>query len=281
MNALSNVQVYGSTSSSEDDSDDGQNTSIYAEKRKISLNSHDPPTKRRAMKSEKCPPLELPADILKMFSSTDDKSIEDGSTQHQGRIRSFPHEQGNWATFVYIPVDLGGQFHRLISSLLDCLPSNLEMQPVDDFHVSLSRTVVIRHHWINGLVESLRENIGGYHSFQIMFEKIEFYTNDEQTRSFLGLKTNSLGSESLLSLTSQIDSSLAEFKLPPFYKNPSFHMSIAWCLGDIRSKVNCDVQRSLQKTFDEVVFEDPALQKVDVKELRCKTGNKHFSFWLR
>jgi hypothetical protein len=27
----------------------------------------------------------------------------DSPAEHDGRIRSFPHERGNWATYVYIP----------------------------------------------------------------------------------------------------------------------------------------------------------------------------------
>lgn len=29
--------------------------------------------------------------------------VMDDPNFHEGRIRSFPHERGNWATYVYIP----------------------------------------------------------------------------------------------------------------------------------------------------------------------------------
>lgn len=31
-----------------------------------------------------------------------EKTVEDTSNEHNGRIRSFPHERGIWATYVYI-----------------------------------------------------------------------------------------------------------------------------------------------------------------------------------
>lgn len=33
----------------------------------------------------------------------------DDPLEHDGRIRSFPHERGNWSTYVYIPCRLNGK----------------------------------------------------------------------------------------------------------------------------------------------------------------------------
>ena len=43
----------------------------------------------------------------------------------------------------------------MIDDLLDCLRP-LDFHVMEDFHVSLSRTVSIRHHWIQSLVDSLQ-----------------------------------------------------------------------------------------------------------------------------
>jgi hypothetical protein len=37
-----------------------------------------------------------------MFPDEDNKPIDNPSL-HDGRLRSFPHERGNWSTLVYIP----------------------------------------------------------------------------------------------------------------------------------------------------------------------------------
>ncbi len=31
--------------------------------------------------------------------------IDEDSTSHGNRIRSFPHERGNWASYVHIPIN--------------------------------------------------------------------------------------------------------------------------------------------------------------------------------
>lgn len=42
----------------------------------------------------------LPSNLLSWM--TDDSEIKEDPDKHDGRIRSFKHERGNWATFVYI-----------------------------------------------------------------------------------------------------------------------------------------------------------------------------------
>ena len=47
--------------------------------------------------------LPVPCDILSMFGGNDKPCALDDPDVHEGRIRSFPHERGNWASLVYIP----------------------------------------------------------------------------------------------------------------------------------------------------------------------------------
>jgi Uncharacterised conserved protein len=46
--------------------------------------------------------LPLPIEVSNMFS-TSQKDHQDDPALHGGRIRSFAHERGNWASLVYIP----------------------------------------------------------------------------------------------------------------------------------------------------------------------------------
>ena len=47
------------------------------------------------------------------------------------------------------------RLREFVNQLLFCL-APLNFKPMDDFHISLSRTVSIRHHWIQPLTESLK-----------------------------------------------------------------------------------------------------------------------------
>lgn len=48
----------------------------------------------------------MPESVLNMFPGTEE-GPQDDQAKHGGRIRSFPHERGNWATHVYIPCECG------------------------------------------------------------------------------------------------------------------------------------------------------------------------------
>jgi len=38
-----------------------------------------------------------------MFGGQDERHVQDDPALHDGRIRSFAHERGNWASLIYIP----------------------------------------------------------------------------------------------------------------------------------------------------------------------------------
>ena len=50
------------------------------------------------------PALPLP-DSIRQLGTADLPAGTDDASYHDGRIRSLPHEEGNWATLVYIPCE--------------------------------------------------------------------------------------------------------------------------------------------------------------------------------
>ncbi|XP_015754542.1 PREDICTED: U6 snRNA phosphodiesterase-like isoform X10 [Acropora digitifera] len=112
-----------------------------------------------------------------------------------GPIRTFPHFPGNWAMHVFIPFMATVQFENLVTSLVASLSpvisSDVHKLSPTGLHVSVSRTVAIRHYWIDTLVQQLR----------YMLQRVR--------RSFIALKTSG-----------------------ECQKDPSFHVSVAWFLGE-------------------------------------------------
>lgn len=102
------------------------------------------------------PKLPLPNDLLNQFQAQ--APVIDDPSQHGGRIRSFPHERNNWATLVYIPLrrDLS-QLHTMLKN--DLLSHGIQAEIIPEPHMSLSKTLVIPHHWIEPLVDSLGKNM--------------------------------------------------------------------------------------------------------------------------
>jgi len=52
---------------------------------------------------DECRKLPVPDNILSMFGDQDKSCVQDDPAVHEGRIRSFAHERGNWASLIYIP----------------------------------------------------------------------------------------------------------------------------------------------------------------------------------
>lgn len=78
--------------------------------------------------------------------------------------RSFNHIEGNWPTFVYIPVRGSNSVQRLLSICIDhflCVHQLLEDSICREAtpHISLSRTLTLRFHQIDAFVATLRRSL--------------------------------------------------------------------------------------------------------------------------
>ncbi|XP_033625830.1 U6 snRNA phosphodiesterase-like [Asterias rubens] len=215
----------------------------------------------------------VPSEILGMFDTS--SHVAEGNSNassHGGRIRSFEHVAGNWATLVYIPVELTEQLKIIMEDLLSMMPSSVDMEPVPDLHISLSRTVTLQYQWIDPFVDSIRQRLASFGGFTYCFDNIEFYANDEKTRSFIGLKANH-GHQEMLNLVKIIDVCLQEFSLPVYYEKPSFHVSFGWCLGDYQTFLGASDMPRIQRECRKLCR---ASLPLSVSEIWCKVGCKQF-----
>ncbi|XP_072169206.1 U6 snRNA phosphodiesterase 1-like [Diadema setosum] len=266
MAGLKALRSYESESSSNDD--DSEHGVIHHQIKKRKLNDS---SKTAGIPQ---PTLELPPEILSMFGSSRHPAEASDPSNHRGRIRSFDHVPGNWATYIYIPAE-SSNLRNLAELLMTHLPKGTTFEPSDDLHISLSRTVCLQYHWIEPFTKSLSGLIAATRSFKCHLERVDIYTNDEKTRTFLGLKVGA-GHDTLCDLVALSDECLSEFSLPCFYKNPSFHISFCWCVGDVSAKFDAASLRSLQ---DKLLSYDGSLT-VDAREIHCKSGCKKFVFPL-
>jgi len=70
---------------------------------------------------------------------------------------------------------------------------------VDDFHLSVSKTVVIPHHFIEPMIEALQNQLLKFSAFDLTFSALDmkFFVNDEGTRSFCGFEVSSNSNQHL------------------------------------------------------------------------------------
>ncbi|XP_069848516.1 U6 snRNA phosphodiesterase 1 isoform X1 [Dipodomys merriami] len=235
--------------------------------------------RRRSQSPLPCEKLPVPESVLNMFPSTVE-GPEDDCTKHGGRIRTFPHERGNWATHIYIPYEAREEFLDLLDVLL---PHAQTYEPrlvrMEEFHLSLSQSVVLRHHWILPFVQALKDHMTSFQKFFFTANQVKIYTNQEKTRTFIGFEVTS-GHAQFLDLVSEVDRVMEEFGLATFYQDPSFHVSLAWCVGDAHLQLEGQCLQELQEIVDE--FEDSELLlRVLAEQIRCKSGNKFFSVPLK
>ncbi|XP_063801898.1 U6 snRNA phosphodiesterase 1 isoform X2 [Pseudophryne corroboree] len=225
-------------------------------------------------------PLPVPQSVLHLFQDSADAQYCDDVSKHGGRLRSFQHEQGNWATYVYVPYRPDEEFCEMLEDLVSLARKNgVVLSKMNEFHISQSQTVVLRHHWIDPFVQSLRERLRSMNRFLCVADRLRAYTNQEKTRTFLGLEVT-IGKEQLLEVVSEVDKSLQEFNLETFYQNPSFHVSLAWCLGDSVERLQGACLKELQGVVD-ACEDSELLTRFYADEIRCKSGNKVFSIPLQ
>lgn len=77
------------------------------------------------------------------------------SSKHEGRIRSFKHERGNWATYVHIPVK-NNILEDIQDICLTVLEEKYNFKPSTEMHISLSKTVVLQYHFIELFMDTLQ-----------------------------------------------------------------------------------------------------------------------------
>lgn len=189
----------------------------------------------------------------------DPAAAANDDSKHNGRRRSFAHERGNWATYIYIHCKRSGTIKQYIyieieqnqtkpniikytfstykhtveenaaianlqsqmAALINTAAADdvLLLRPVDQLlHVSLTRTVVLQHHWIDSFVESVREAVPKLKRFPIHMDRVSVFCNDERTRTFVALSVAAEDRAPMHRIVHALNRCLDEFKLPPFYK---------------------------------------------------------------
>ncbi|EPB83698.1 hypothetical protein HMPREF1544_09548 [Mucor circinelloides 1006PhL] len=159
---------------------------------------------------------------LPSFFDKPESAKTDNSRDHQGRVRTVPHQHDSWATYVYCKVELSHELLALHPYLKDA-----EMLP--EQHISLSRPVYLRKYQLTPFTRSIKAALRDIQRFDVSFAQISHLTNDEKTRSFLTLEIGH-GYNQLHKCMKFVDNVMREYHKPIFYDPPRFHASFAWSL---------------------------------------------------
>eukprot|EP01135_Chromosphaera_perkinsii_P008918 Nk52_evm28s1524 gene=Nk52_evmTU28s1524 len=168
------------------------------------------------------------------------------------RVRTVEHVEGNWATLVYIELAPTEDLKEFIRDYTDAIGNyypqrrsgGWELIPPSQLHVSLSKTLYLKYHQLDSFKGLLAKELSAVKSpFQLCVKEqhhpaepnlVEFYSNEENTRHFMGLRIlkNHPSSSPLLHLVQCVDHVCEEYSQPTFYPNPEFHASFAWTVDE-------------------------------------------------
>ena len=193
---------------------------------------------------------ELPAPQLGDCSSSDD--VRGGTADHSaGCIRQFPHEAGQFAEHVFLPLTLSSRWRAALSkctaqlearagatmAAASCstqrMTTSVHTIAHDALHVSLSRTAMLPFEKIDGFVEALKKALRQCPAVSAPINRdLCELSNDTQTRFFAAIELcrGSSGYAALSGLISAVGAIFGRYGLPSFYEERRLHFSIAWSL---------------------------------------------------
>ncbi|KAK1135605.1 hypothetical protein K0M31_000194 [Melipona bicolor] len=222
--------------------------------------------------------LPLPGSIATWKGVPHHEEVYDDLSQHEGRVRSFKHERGNWATLIYIDYKPNEDMLSWMFSVLREVPIKCNIFS-EQFHISLSRTLILKFHWIESFVEEVKKLCEQTDQFSLELSNVKAYTNEERTRTFLGIECVDYKGV-LDQFVRNVNKFLTEYDLPSFYDDFSYHISFLWCLGNELSILD-DQTHTLTMKLNQFLVEHTETRYVHISKIHLKIGNKLYVFKLR
>ena len=153
-------------------------------------------------------------------------------------VRQFPHVDGNFAAHIFLKVapvpTLQYSIDHAVAALgaMDGYGPAMDVHRLDEYHVSLSRTFVLRRPQIAPFGEALRKALRGCAAVRAECDALHQLPNDTSTRHFaaVGLRRGTAGHGAACRLVDAVDAVLARYDAPPFYAERRLHFSVAWSL---------------------------------------------------
>ena len=181
----------------------------------------------------------------------------DNPALHQGRVRSSPHIDGQWACYVYVPVvsEAGEQLGKMLSSAFQAAKAKVPtLHPIGlkdgrwELHLSLSRPTFLWTHQREEFKNAVRRVAVSRQGWTLSLAEFIKLENDDHSRVFLAIQVGAgheqvrlslsliifVCSESIYlqlgALSDALTPTLRAIKQGEFYPEPKFHVSIGWAL---------------------------------------------------
>ncbi|KAL1752440.1 hypothetical protein FB107DRAFT_219936 [Schizophyllum commune] len=224
--------------SDDNSSDSSSEEKPHTKKKSRTSSTHEPSSSTSPPSATQ--PTSRPRKLPSLAPSITGPVHVDNPALHQGRIRSVPHVDGQWACHVYVPVTLKPR-----SALRDVLEDAIQSAktanmsafhtfwdaetPRPELHISLSRPIFLRAHQREDLKRAVKRVARETQGFSTSFTSFSVLTNDENTRAFLTVDVGA-GHPELAAMTANLTPYLRSIRQQEYYSDPKYHASIGWSL---------------------------------------------------
>ncbi|KAF8264724.1 hypothetical protein EI94DRAFT_1737710, partial [Lactarius quietus] len=150
----------------------------------------------------------------------------DDPSKHQGRTRTTPHVEGQWAAHVYVSLVLRGALRGIVEHAV-----SIAKQEMASVRLVGSADADTGTDSKEEMKRAVRDAAKAHPPFTASFAAFSDLTNDECTRTFLCLEVGA-GHGELRTLSDTLTPTLLSFHQKEYHEQPRFHASFAWVLLD-------------------------------------------------
>lgn len=161
---------------------------------------------------------------------------------------------------------------RLCQGLQSIVDKYSNLHLIDSTHASLSKTFILKFHWIENFFTSLRQKFKDSSSkFMLQLSSdVVYFANEDRTRHFACILAAEWCNPVLTDIIENVDSSLKEFNLPLYYEDPSVHVSVIWKLSEFTESEKSQISIVVRKIMEE----HNEVLNTWVDKITVKSGNK-------
>lgn len=150
----------------------------------------------------------------------------------------------------------------------------LDVNLIESTHISLSKTFILKHHWIESFIKTLKKELERSSlefTLQLSTE-VTYLSNEDQSRHFACIPVDESCSPLISEIIHKVDKCLEEYNLPVYYEEHLIHLSVLWktseFMKDEKNLISQQVTALLGECRNDFIFL--------VDKVSCKTGNKLF-----
>jgi predicted Zn-dependent protease len=139
-----------------------------------------------------------------------------------------------WTVFVFLEIKFVNNDLLKINKYLDNYKNVVHL---DEFHISISKTVNCEYDQIDKIVKLLKNQLKHFKQFYITLKNVQLMTSQNNSKEYITLLVDD-NKEDVLLLINEVDQVFDKFNFDFYYDNPVPHVSIGYLEKNVDEKIN-------------------------------------------